>query len=70
MKIRPNLDTNLEEEQVGFQLLRSLVDLKAEIDSTPAGSEKDTLMQELNRSESFLEFLIQIQEIFGISSAL
>ena len=69
VKVRPNLDLNLEEEQVGFQLLRRLVDLQDELEaldpSDPAHSSK---MQGLQRGESFLEYLIELQTAYGISN--
>jgi hypothetical protein len=69
VKVRPNLDLNLEEEQVGFQLLRRLVDLQDELEaldpSDPAHSSK---MQALQRGESFLEYLIELQTAYGISN--
>ena len=69
VKVRPNLDLNLEEEQVGFQLFRRLVDLQDELEaldlSDPAHSSK---VQALQRGESFLEYLIELQTAYGISN--
>jgi hypothetical protein len=69
VKVRPNLELNLEEEQVGFQLLRRLVDLQAELDVLPQGDPARAEKQrELQRGESFLEYLIELQTAYGISN--
>lgn len=69
VKIRPSLELNLEEEQVGFQLLKRLVDLQNEAEaldlSDPARAAK---LQELQHGESFLEYLIELQTEYGISN--
>ena len=67
VKVRPSLQLNLEEEQLGFQLLRRLVDLQDEITAMPAGAARDTKERELAKSESFLEYLIELQVAYGIS---
>ena len=69
VKVRPSLELNLEEEQVGFQLLRRLVDLQRETEaldpSDPAHASK---LRELQQGESFLEYLIELQTEYGISN--
>ncbi|MEM7137463.1 MAG: zinc-dependent metalloprotease [Myxococcota bacterium] len=69
VKIRPNLELNLEEEQVGFQLLKRLVDLQDELESSAPGEPGVfDKQQELQRGESFLEYLIELQTAYGISN--
>jgi hypothetical protein len=69
VKVRPDLELNLEEEQVGFQLLRRLVDLQSELETL---DQSDTAyasrLAELQQSESFLEYLIELQTQYGISN--
>lgn len=67
VKIRPSLDFNLEEEQVGFQLLRRLSDLQTEVAALPSGAVRDRKLRELQQGESYLEYLIDLQAAFGIS---
>ena len=59
VKVRPRLTYNLEEEQLGFQMLRRLVDMQEDGRTPP---------DELQRQESFLEYLIQLQAEYGISN--
>ena len=76
VKIRSRLTFNLEEEQVGFSLLSRLADQQAELRTleaipTPSPAELDrivTLGSEIARSESFLIYLIEIQQQYGISA--
>ncbi len=69
VKVRPNLELNLEEEQVGFQLLKRLVDLQSEVDGLPPTDPSlPAKLQELQRGESFLEYLIDLQTAYGISN--
>lgn len=78
VKVRPRLTYNLEEEQLGFQLLLRLHRLQErvrELEALP--SLTDEQRQELNRKraeltrgESFLEALIEVQRIFGLTSWL
>ncbi len=69
VKVRPSRELNLEEEQVGFQLLKRLVDLQDELEligpSDPAYAGR---LQELQQGESFLEYLIELQTAYGISN--
>ena len=67
VKVRPSLALNLEEEQLGFQLLRRLVDLQNEVEGLPAGEVRTIKQRELQQSESFLEYLIELQVQYGIS---
>ena len=67
VKVRPSLDFNLEEEQVGFQLLRRLADLQQEVNDLAPGAERDRKLRELQQGESYLEYLIDLQAAFGIS---
>ena len=69
VKVRPSLELNLEEEQVGFQLLRRLVDLQEDLRSlNPADPSRLEKLEELQRGESFLEYLIELQAAYGISN--
>ena len=69
VKVRPSLELNLEEEQVGFQLLKRLVDLQDEVESLPSGDPAQaSKQQELQQGESFLEYLIELQTAYGISN--
>jgi len=69
VKVRPNLELNLEEEQVGFQLLKRLVNLQNEVDALPPiDPSVPQKLQELQRGESFLEYLIELQTAYGISN--
>jgi hypothetical protein len=78
VKVRERLDTvNLEEEQLGFQLLQRLMelqDLQNQLEAetpTPENLERLQITRtELQRGESFLEALIEVQRIFGITSWL
>lgn len=74
--IRPRLDYNLPEEQLGFQLLRELRDVQTRVREleaieTPTAAEEAELRTKrakLEKGESFLDFLIELQRQFGISS--
>jgi len=69
VKVRPNLELNLEEEQVGFQLLKKLVDLQDDLDALPQGDPaRADKARELQQGESFLEYLIELQTAYGISN--
>ncbi len=69
VKVRPSLELNLEEEQVGFQLLRRLVDLQDELETLDeSGTAYASSLRELQRGESFLEYLIELQTQYGISN--
>lgn len=69
VKIRPNLELNLEEEQVGFQLLKRLVDLQNTLDALPPTDPSiPQKLQDLQQGESFLEYLIELQTAYGISN--
>jgi hypothetical protein len=76
IKIRPRIEYNLEEEQLGFQLLAGLYDNKMRIEEieglaspTPDQlDEMDKRREQLQRDESYLELLIEIQRQYGISS--
>ena len=69
VKVRPNLELNLEEEQVGFQLSRRLVDLQDELALLPEGDPaRDGKERELQQGESFLEYLIELQTAHGIGN--
>jgi hypothetical protein len=60
---------NLEEEQVGFQLLKRLVDLQADLESLePSDPAHASNMRALQAGESFLEYLIELQTAYGISN--
>jgi hypothetical protein len=69
VKVRPNLELNLEEEQVGFQLLRRLVDLQEDVQALdPSDPARASKLGELQQGESFLEYLIELQTAYGISN--
>ncbi len=81
VKVRPRLEYNLDEEQLGFNLLRSMVDTQSRIEQLEMERDAGTLndeeadelarrSDELTESESFLEYLIEIQRAYGISSWL
>lgn len=76
VKVRTRLAYNLDEEQLGYELLRRLVDQQDELDTllalpTPTAEEAAriaTLEATLNEENSFLEYLIDVQRQYGISS--
>lgn len=78
VKIREDLNFNLEEGQLGFQLLARLNSQQERVrELTALGALTPAQRQELNetraelsRGESFLEALIEVQRIFGITSWL
>jgi hypothetical protein len=78
VKVRPRLEANLEEEQLGFQLLRRMLENQTRIAvlralPTPTDDERkelSSLTSQLENGESFLEFLIDVQRTYGISSYL
>jgi hypothetical protein len=78
VKVRTRIDFNLEEEQLGFQLLLQMSEnqdavraLEALPTRTPAQEDElRTRRRQLERNESFLQTLIEIQRIFGITSWL
>ncbi|MEM9859967.1 MAG: zinc-dependent metalloprotease [Myxococcota bacterium] len=63
---------NLEEEQIGFQMLRGLYDLQNEVrrlEGLGPSPELDERRRELFEGESYLEYLIDLQARFGINNA-
>ncbi|WP_053232071.1 hypothetical protein [Sandaracinus amylolyticus] len=78
VKVRPRIEYNLEEEQLGFALLLEMTrnqqrieELEALATRTPEQErELRNRQRELERNESFLETLIEVQRIFGITSWL
>lgn len=77
VKVRERLTFNLEEEQLGFQLLLRLHNLQErvrELEGMPATPENLARLadsrRELQAGESYLEALIEVQRIFGITSWL
>ncbi len=76
VKVRPRLEYNLEEEQLGFELLRRLEDNKRRIQALEsAGSLTPEEAAELRdrklyvqRNESFLDYLIDLARQYGISN--
>ena len=64
VKVRPRLAYNLEEEQLGFQLLSRLIDRRDALRDSPS----DDAERDLIEQESFLEYLIQLQGEYGISN--
>jgi len=77
-KVREDINFNLEEGQLGFQLLLRLTQLQErvrELSALPSPTPEELaelaeLRQRLTRNESFLEALIEVERIFGISSWL
>ncbi|MCZ7686021.1 MAG: hypothetical protein M5U28_47585 [Sandaracinaceae bacterium] len=78
VKVRERIDYNLEEEQLGFQLLLRLHNQQErvrELEALPTltadqRAELNRTRQLLVRGESFLEALIEVERIFGITSWL
>lgn len=76
--VRPRFEFNLPEEAVGFSVLKRLVDKQTRINvlealGSPTAAESAELTRlsgELQEDESFLEYLIDVQHRFGISSYL
>jgi hypothetical protein len=76
VKVKSRLTYNLEEEQLGFQLLRELTDTQLRVRTlralaSPTAAEREELRlksEALNSGESFLEYLIGIQRQYGISA--
>ncbi|MCB9633192.1 MAG: zinc-dependent metalloprotease [Sandaracinus sp.] len=68
VKVRPRFSYNLEEEQLGFQILRRLVDLQDDLAAATTDAERLTLRREIESQESFLEYLIQLQGEYGIAN--
>ncbi len=69
VRVEPSIEFNLEEQQLGFQLLRRLVDLQAERNAMPPGAARDEVSRRLTQNESFLELLIDLQARYGISNS-
>ncbi|MCA9606369.1 MAG: hypothetical protein KC619_12270, partial [Myxococcales bacterium] len=78
VKVTERLTFNLEEEQIGFQLLLRLHENQEEVRAleargtlTPAErAHLAELRRRLTAGESFIEALIEVQQIFGITSWL
>lgn len=78
VKVRERITFNLEEEQLGFQLLLRLHNQQERVRALEAlpsltadqRAELNSTRQELTRGESFLEAIIEVQRIFGITSWL
>jgi len=67
VKVTPRFDYNTEEEQLGFQYLRKLIDLQTEFEAA-TGAERDELERELVENESYMNMLLTYMQIFGISN--
>jgi hypothetical protein len=78
VKVRERLTYNLEEEQLGFQLLLRLYEQQERVRTLEAIADPTTeeqaelarLRRDLISGESFLETLIEVQGILGITSYL
>lgn len=70
VKIRSRDTYNLEEEQLGFQFLLGLNTDQALTHTLPAGAQLDRVRRRLQRNESFLGTLIELQRRLGINSYL
>jgi hypothetical protein len=76
--IQPNRQQGVDEQQLGFQLLLRLKQqqdtvrkLEAKADPSSADTAKLTLMKEtLQRDESFIDYLIELERTYGISTYL
>ena len=71
VKIRPRAAYNLEEEQLGFQLLRRAIESQERVVALEALGPSEELTrarQALEADESFLEYLIDLQGRYGISN--
>ena len=69
--IDPRNTGKIDEQQVAFQLLKGMSDRQARIRDLNAKTEPSELSRiklELQRDESFLEYLIQLERQLGISS--
>lgn len=78
VKVRERITYNLEEEQLGFQLLLRLHNQQErvrELEALPTltpdqRAELNRTREQLTRGESFVEALIEVERIFGITSWL
>jgi len=77
VKVRDRIEYNLPEEMLGYELLRQLVDTQErmrELEAMGGGrdpsenEELSRLTERLTSSESFLAYLIDVQERYGISA--
>ncbi|MBX3250277.1 MAG: hypothetical protein KF901_24075 [Myxococcales bacterium] len=72
VKVRPRFTYNLEEEQLGFQVLRQLVDLQDDLNQAIADGAAQSVIDakriRLQEQESFVEYIIQLQAMYGISN--
>ena len=77
VKVRSRLEYNLEEEQTSYQMLRRMVELQGRVQELAAIERPSpaqvallsSLQNELVRSESFVEYLMDIQRRYGISNS-
>ncbi|MCC7539564.1 MAG: zinc-dependent metalloprotease [Deltaproteobacteria bacterium] len=65
--IAPRLQYNLPEENLGFRLLEKANRLQGQLASA-SGARREELRRELDRLETFLEYLIELQRSYGVSS--
>lgn len=73
VKVRPRVDYNLEEEQLGFEMLANLIELQDAVRALEGAGPSEALSEARERlfeSESFLEYLIDLQNRYGISNFL
>lgn len=76
VKITPRYTYNLDEEQLGFQLLLKLTNLQDRVNElsdieNPSATEQAELRQarvDLQKNESFLDYLIDVQRQFGVGT--
>jgi hypothetical protein len=76
--IQPNLDTGIDEQQLGYQLLLRLKGVQTELQALqalddPSAEERERITElrlEIERDESFVEYLIELGRLYGISSYL
>ena len=63
----------LEEEQLGFALLKRLIELQEEVRALEGAGDSEELTakrEELFSNESYLEYLIELEGMYGISNSL
>ncbi|MCG8556379.1 MAG: hypothetical protein MJD61_13980 [Proteobacteria bacterium] len=76
VSVKSELEAKTPEEQVGFELLRRLYDRQERLQALsaqpqPSPEERahlDELQRDIERDESFLDYLIEVQRAYGISS--
>ena len=76
--IQPNRQQGIDEQQLGFQLLLKLKQQQQQIreledEENPSQADEDALLaarQSLERDETFIDYLIELERVYGISTSL